>query len=285
MGIITAHNDTIFEPSDKLFSKVKRRLKTYNQAGLLDSNDFYDYVMEVLNELGVGGLMEEQGILEICNGKAKLPINFKSLYAATICTATGSGNNPRLQNGYAFFTDTTYQDTIPGCSIDCAPQSTGTKVIVREYVQGLENIYNYDLGCPLTIITYTPHKNCDPNSIATYNGYVYTGFTSGSIYMKYYSYPIDCDTGLPLVPNVLSIQKAIEYKIIYESFLNWYLNDEVPGMERKAQEVKHLYTQAMSAASYESKLPSFMTMIDMIRTKRQSLDTYRQTGRQTYFND
>lgn len=281
MGIISAHNNIEFESSDKLFSKVKRRLKTYNQAGLLDSNDFHDYVMEVLDSLGIGGLVEEQGILEIINSKAHLPENFKSLDGAYICKANGNTEHPRLQNGYAFYTDTTYQNIKKDkCEISCNSTECGTKVTVREYVQGLEQLYNYEISSPLRITTYSPYRS-NPDSISFNKGYLHAGFTTGSIYIKYYAYPIDQDSGLPMVPNVLSIQKAIEYKIIYESFLNWYLNDEVPNMERKAADVKQLYAEAWSKASYESKLPSFATLIDSARTKRKSLDTYRQTDQNT----
>lgn len=282
MGIIAAHNDVTFEPSDKLFSKVKRKLKSYNQAGLLDSNDFSESVMDVLSDLGIGGLVEEQAVLEVKDGRVHAPENFKTLYAAYICDAKGfSSDHPRFQGGYAFYTDTTYQDVAHRkCAIDCASTQCGTKVTVREYVQGLENLFNYEIKVPLHETTYSSYR-CHPHDIAVYNNQFFLGFETGSIYVKYYAYPIDQNTGLPLVPNVKSIQKAIEQKIIYEAFMGWYLNDEVPDIERKMVLTKQLYDQAFSAASYEAKLPSFKTMVDLIRTKRQSLDIYRQTDSNT----
>ena len=281
MGIIAAHNNVEFETSDKLFSKIKRRLKSYNQAGLLDTNDFHDYVMDVLDSLGIGGLIEEQGVLEIVNGKAKLPENFKTLDGAYICEANSNTEHPRMQNGYVFYTDTTHETIRKDkCNISCDSVETGCKVTVREYIHGLERVHNYKLQFPLRITTYST-LGLNSNCASINNGYINVGFNSGSIYIKYYAYPIDLNTGLPMIPNVRSIQNAIELKVIYESLLNFYLNDEVPNVERKAADFKQLYNEAWSKASYETKLPSFATLVDSIRRKRKSLDVYRQTDQNT----
>ena len=279
MGVISAHNDITFESPKRLISRVKRALKSFNQAGLLDENDFYESIMFVLDKLGIGGLIEEQAVIDIKNKKGLLPENFKTLYVATLCDISSAKDNPHMQNGYVFYTDTTYENVAKdGCKITCADENCKQKITVREYVQGLERIHNYDMKHMLDIVPV--NDNMRDYQIAINDKYIHTGFKDGVIYIKYYAYPIDLETGLPLVPTTESIQKAIEYYIIYETFLNFYWNDEVPnGISQKASQAKQLYEDAVSQAIWESKLPTFMGLIDSIRLKRKSLDIYKQIDR------
>ena len=59
--------------------------------------------------------------------------------------------------------------------------------------------------------------------------------------------------------------------------LQWYWNDEVPNVMQKAREAERLYVEHFKQAYHELKLPSFSTMVDYIRVKRNILSVFRQT--------
>lgn len=296
MGVISAHNNVKYIDSSQLLSRIKRELKSFDQLGLIDGNDFYDYVMDVLKELHMGGYMEKQAILEIKDNKARLPDHFKYLYSANLCKLRGNGTNTRHpQNGYVFYTDTLYEPThSTHCKKQCEVCDGGYKVTVREYIEGIEDIrnYHYDEVCPLRVVPSSAHYCVDgynrqhnnyygnKHSISIDGDYITTDFPEGTIYIKYYALPIDDESGLPLIPDDRVIQKAIQYYSIYQYFLNFYWNDEVPnGTAQKAAESKKMYSEAMGQAISQSKLPHFGTLVDSIRIQRSKLNIYQQLDR------
>jgi hypothetical protein len=271
MGIISSNESIEFEDSKLLFARVKRKLKSYNSAGLIDENDFHDYVMDALAPLGISGLMEEESILYIKDKKAKLPENFKRSYFFSKCRATSSHPIRRPQGGAVFYTDTTYTNP---CEINC----NNTKVTVRAYIEGIESIHNYNLDHELILVANRQNGTLHKHELNISNGYLNTGFDEGEIYMKYYGYPIDADSGLPKIPTIESIQRYIEYYIIYQLMQDWYWNGDIPdGITQKMAEAKQLYKEAFANASYEAKLPGFAKLIDSIRKKRNSLNVYKGT--------
>lgn len=270
MSIISVHDNIEFESPKFLFAKIKRELKSYNSAGLIDENDFYDYIMEVLSDLGLSGLMEEEAVLTIENHKSVLPENFKSLYSVNLVKDISTHRVLRPQGGRVFFTDVVRENK---CHINCCED----KITVRHYIEDEAFTRDYKMDRRLHIVSKKNHLK--PHEIYFNNKLIHTGFEKGELYIKYYATPVDED-GLPMIPNIKSIQKAIELYIIYQLFLQWYWNGDIPdGVTQKAAETKSLYERAFSQATYEIKLPSFATAIDSIRSKRKSLDIYKQSDR------
>lgn len=284
MGVISTHNNVQFVDSKHLLARIKRELKTFDQVGILDANDFYEYVMDVLNSLSIGGYIEADAVLNVKDGKAKLPDNYKMLYSVNLCKLTNSPrSHPRLQNGYVFYTDTLYEGLKKQykCNMKCIEQSNGFKITVREYIEGIESIdnYNYNYLNKIHIVPSNSvpnhYKQSNYKTISIENGYLKANFDEGTIHIKYYALPVDED-GLPLVPDSEAIQKAIRYYAISQYFLNWYWNDEVPnGVAQKAAEAKRLYTEAYGQAVHESKLPSFATLVDYIKLQRNRFRTFQ----------
>lgn len=287
MGVINPNNTTKFINTKNLFSKIKRDLRSFNSVGIIDEGDMYDYTVEILDSLGLGGLKEDHAILTLKNKQARLPDGFRNLYSAEKCEIDPSSkSHPRLQNSYAFYTDTSYEKVghpkgvcATGCDIDVER----TKITVREYVDGIEDIHNFRNICPLTLVSGIVRpdgddrrQRNDPNVIQIDNGCVYAHF-DGTIYIKYYGLATDPDTNLPLIPDIKSIVKAIEFYIKYNLFLNWYLNDSVPGgVVQKAGELKKLYEESFAQAYSETKIPTFADTIQQIRILRSSKNIYRQ---------
>lgn len=268
MSVISPHQEVEYESSKYLFARIKRRLKSYNSAGLIDENDFYDYVMDIFDKLGIGGLTEEDAILYIVNKKCKLPENFKQIYTIDKCKEQSTHPILRPQDGRVFYTDATYESK---CKADCC----GDKVTIRSYIEGIEDIRNYHIEHRIDIVPKTAHLR--NHQVYFEDGYIHTQFDEGELYIKYYAYPMDED-GLPMIPKTESIQRLIEYYIVSQLFQDFYWNGDVPdGIAQKLQDARAQYQHAWQQASYESKLPQFATLIDAIRRKRRSLDVYKQT--------
>lgn len=285
MSVTSASENIKFINSDQLLARVKRELRTFNQMGIVDPNDFYEYAMDVLENLGMGVMLEKQGIIHVENNHFRIPNGFKYLYSANKCnvestTSGGISNDIHPQNGYVFYTDTLYEPTI-NKKVVC----DGTKITVREYVEGVEDIHNFRLGTKLELLRSTIDNNLkNPNGLILDGEDGYTGFEIGDIHLKYYSSPIDDDTGLPLIPDSNKIQRAIEYYVISKMMLSWYLNDEVPNITQKAAEMDKKYREAFGIAMNERKTPSFATLVDYAKRQRNKFETFRSLEYSSRFN-
>ena len=279
MSVTSATENINFEKSENLLARVKRELRSFNQMGIVDPNDFYEYTMDVLENLGMGVMIEKQAVLEVKNSKVVLPEGFKYLYSATKCkesfkNKSGVSNNIHPQNGYVFYTDTLCERQITSrCKCAC----DNYKITVREYIEGVEEINTFNFTDKLYLVRSKLDNdgNKKPHQIELSGSHIHTGFEEGSIHIKYYSTPIDHDTGLPLIPDLQKVQRAIEYYVISKMFLSWYLNDEVPNIVQKAGEMDRRYREAFQEAMNERKTPGFATLVDYTRRQRQKFDAYR----------
>ena len=315
MGVIVAANMMQFKPATVLYSKVKRVLKSFNNNNLIDEGDFPVYIQEVLSQLGIGAYQEKQAILPICDFKALLPKDFKILYSAYKCTPGFDFQHDilRPQQGFVFYTDKTKETILKSgnCELHYEGPCNGDKVFekltVREFIKdstfsgngtvggnfngftnsGRFNEYSFINPMLLRLSPNVKKDKCvaecpninwsSPFEITIDEGYIFTNFKDDHIFMKYYAFPLDEETGLPLVPDLNAIEKALENYIIWQLMLQWYWNDEIPNAIQKAREAERLYNEHFREALYELKLPSFSTLVDYTRVTRNLLSTYRQT--------
>lgn len=280
MGVIS--EDYInFKNSSFLFSRIKRRLKNLTVVGLIDENNFPEYVADILNMLGIAVFKEEEAILTVKNKKACLPDDFKLLYAAYKCTPDKPSINKRhYQNRSVFEYDITSEIYCSGqnCNIECDyDDRVIEKLTLRQFVNEgtLETIFTRP-----TLLKLSPNvkskyaEDClnlhstSTDEITIDNGFIYTNFDDDAkIYIKYYALPLD-DEGLPMIPDIIEVEKAIEAYIIYHIFLDAWLTDDIPNALHKMQYLEKEYDEAMGNARYISKLPSFSKMVNQIKTKK-----------------
>lgn len=290
MSVISASNNTIFKDASIVISNVKRFLKSYDAFNLLSVQEFYRYITDVTDQLGFGALQESDYLVYIESSKGLLPENFKSLYAA-YKTSPSFSHNPidRLQsNSFSITTDIT-QEIITNankCEIECCTnnQSILEKLTVKNYVTDSGTL---NFGCPL-LLTLSPNVKptlIEENSPCLYQGgineitiderYMYTNFDNDVVYIKYFGLPRDKDTGLPLIPNIKSVEKAIEWYIIYNTLLGLWYNSEVPDLQNKWQQAKVEYEFWFAEALHESKLPTFQALIEKARFNKGNLRIYQ----------
>jgi hypothetical protein len=134
------------------------------------------------------------------------------------------------------------------------------------------------------LLTLTPNANTftsehgqsRSNEITINDGYLFTNYKHDAIYIQYYAFPYDED-GLPLIPDNVYVEKAIENYIKWQLLLNFWIVDDVANVGQKAQFYKQQYDEAMAAARHNKKLPAFSTLVNSLR-ERRSMNAV------TYFN-
>ena len=290
MGRIIPENNLKFRKSTELFSRITSFLNTYDQQGLIDEGDFHDYVIFVLEQLGVAVYVQHQSLIKVKDHVGKLPCNFKVWEAAYKCHPLQHNiKSINEQRPWIYYMDNEITKECPNdCSIECRGEEQGkTKVVIRTFVNGDTDEYHYgDLReLVLSPNVQRPHsKDCERiipskmNEVTIDDNELICHFKEDSVFMKYYGLPID-DNYLPMIPDNPDIEAAIEYYIYKRLFEQWYLNSTVPDAVNKLKYVIDQYDYHLRQARYWAKLPSFQRMVQAIRRQRNTLNIYQMQDR------
>jgi hypothetical protein len=103
---------------------------------------------------------------------------------------------------------------------------------------------------------------------------MYTNFKEGNVFIRYHAFPVDEETGLPLIPDNPIIERCIEMFIKAEIIRNLWTNGDA-DVQQQVRYYDDLSDKALAQAIYETKLPSFQTMVNAIRLKRKELNVYQ----------
>lgn len=281
MGKISS-STTNFKSAEYIYSKIKREFKSFGGVNLLDDADFPLYTAEVLKRLGAGVYKEEDAFLFVRNGKACLPKDLGYIFAAYKCKSSGTEfGGKHFQNQCIFENDITCEilRRNENCEINCeCPDKIIERVTIKQFVN------DGDWACQNfhrpTLLKLSPNvrEHCSedcPNLFVTCsdeitinNGCLFTNFKDAHIYLQYYAFPQDKD-GLPMIPDVIEVEKAIEWYIKWQILLNYWLVDDLQNALAKWQKAEAEFEKWYAEAKYINKLPSFNKMVNSIRNKRR----------------
>lgn len=281
MGNITGSNIYTFKPATQLFSKVKREFASLGAANLINEADFPDMIDQCLKDIGVGVMQEQEAILTVRNNQAILPTNFKQLYAAYKCSCCTETHVPKkhFQNQSVFENDITCETLCrtANCKIHCQPKE---RVIERITIKQYVNEECIDRAWkPICLLKLSPNvkpkctEDClnlmatSADEITISNGRIYTNFTDGDIYLKYYGFPLDED-GYPMIIDKPEFEKLCEAYIKWKLFQDFWLMDKLQNAGQKMQYLEQHYLRALGDAQFEDKIPSFEHMLQFARTTR-----------------
>lgn len=301
---------------DEIFSKIELQLSQYSNAGALDSNMFFNEVKLCISRLGIAAYEMIDAIVTLDNYRAALPCNFYLLDSAWLCDmhcppSTGA----ILQSNFVMYTETTEEEI---CQKTCSSNNTildvlsnGVTVQSTACNNNNENVLNkttikeYIIPESTSRITWrnpvlmtlnnkksigSPvcSKDCknlfakSPYEISINqqgaNKFLHSTLEKPVIYLKYYSYPEDPNTGLPLIPDVPVIQRAIEYHLMHYFFYMAYLNGTDVNLERKLQLLRQDRDMYMTEAINYSKIPSYLTSVNSARKSRKKWAAYELLG-------
>jgi hypothetical protein len=283
MAVITPEKNNYFKSTSFVYSKVRRDFSSFDAAGLIDEGEFAEYTKHVLKTLGLGIYRESDAVMEVKNYKAKLPTDFSQLYAAYKCTPfVGSGDIAHLQGQpVSVFNDVTWEllQGNSNCTIETANDDLKVieKITVRQFVKETPIVINFKNPVLLALSPNVNRERCTEdcknllctniNEITITDGFLYTNFTKDCIYMKYYAFPLDED-GLPLIPDVERVERAIEWCIKYNLLYNWWFNNSVPDLQNRWQAAQLEYEKWLAESKRELQMPYFSQMVNNIRKNR-----------------
>jgi hypothetical protein len=307
--------ETTLVKTDELFAKIERQLSSYTNNGLLDTNTFFAEVALVINKLGIAAYDMVEAVVTLENYKTSLPCNFYLLDSAWLCTENQQSTQTVMQKNFVYYTETT-KETISqntGCGISPTDklynhglilQSTPCnnnnenvldKITIREYMNTSgESAFTFRNPVLLTLRNNkslnTPvcSKDCknlfakSPYEITInqqgLNKFLHSTLKEPVIFLKYYAYPEDPETGLPLIPENPIIQRAIEYHLMHYFFYMTWLDGNDVNLDRKLQALRQDRDLYMKEAENYSKFPSFNKTIEMMRKSRRRWTSYEALG-------
>lgn len=264
---------------DNTIASVKMELRSYEDAGQLDEVSLFKYADWIVNRLGQSLYKEYNFVLQVENGQADVPFNFKKLSFLYNCNPCGSGGtrkerwffgNPYTYNVRQLSKRICYNKC---CITEEHDEITETIYIDREVCE--EKYCNKQLlslsknvskdkvavNCPNLFCKSPSYFNMDDEKF-------YFNFDCGCVYLRYEGLELD-DENFPLLPNDPYVLKAVEDYLIYKSFLNLYYNSEA-DVERKMakSESEHLKSMAEAINYFKTPTPTQMKQWGKNQTKQ-----------------
>lgn len=294
-----------FKSSESLFSKIREDLYSFDAAGLLDEGKFHKDVQYVLYSLGTMWYRDIEIMLEVERFRTEIPRNFTLVEAVYRCH--GSGMNPiKLPDGIVFseFTFDHYPETqTPDWNAPkvCPAQTDywmqdGNKIFnAFKYllIQRGNEVHSFQPPVLMRAGNVNTEKHCSkkcpnvhndsPDVFTIQNGRIYTNFEHGDLFLVYKGFALGED-GLPMIPNNVIIEKAIEDYIKYNIIKNLRTNGDA-DVANLMQIYQHDMEMSMGAAITLTKTPSFSTMLNQVRLVRKRLDFYQLDNRFTSFGN
>lgn len=301
---------------DEIFGKIELQLSQYSNSGVLDTNLFFSEVKLLISKFNIAAYELVDAIVTLDNYRAALPCNFYLLDSAWLCDmhcppSTGA----ILQSNFVMYTETV-NETI--CQKTCSSNNTLLDVLsngvtvqstacnnnnenvldkttIKEYIipekasqitwknPTLMTLNNRkSIGSP---VCAKDCKNLFAKSAYEIsinqqgaNKFLHSTLEQPVIYLKYYAYPEDPNTGLPLIPDNPIIQRAIEYHLMHYFFYMATLNGTDVNLERKLQMLRTDRDLYMKEAMNFCVFPSFNKSIEMSRNKRKLWSSYEVLG-------
>lgn len=199
---------------EEFLADLKTRLTQYDSSGLIDDMTVYQDVQRAIKKLGLLPLIPHKTMLEVKNGKAKLPDGFRKITYAVKCTPDEyevEDDEDILQDSYMYKVKDIKRKEWDACD-EC--DETYSEEIIMESLYFRNNkrgrIY-YKKPIPLKLTNYVIKNYCDngcknikvkecPYEIQIKNNILYANFKNGNIYLEYKGVEEDED-GMLIIPE------------------------------------------------------------------------------------
>jgi hypothetical protein len=302
-----------FVPTDTLFAKIEDQLNAYANSGILDVGRFYDEIKWCIAKMGIPAYEPTDAILKLKDYKSEMPCDFFMLDSAWLCDANPVADYiiPQANSKTILYnrqtTELISQNTscdssfgklnyqgviIESCEGTCNNEQVLEKITAIDYVQTTQP-QSFTWKNPI-LLTYRKNK-----SVRTYctkdcknifakspyeisiekqgaSTYLYSTLKEPIIYLKYYKYPVDLDTGLPMIPDDPIIQKFIEYHLMHYFFYMARLNGDTNDIERIVKDLEEKRNMYMGEAMNYCKFPSFLKSVEMAKRVRRKFAAYEE---------
>lgn len=264
---------------DELIDEVKTDFHVYNTEGMIEPGQLIKVAQKINYDLGLRIYTEKQKVLEIVNGRVKLPDDFYVLTMALLC-ADYQVREEVLQGTH---TEDVYMNVCTVCnqpSEDCGCESVVT-VCENKYVKVMHR-KNYVTKeyTEFKRLYVRPAKAVDPVCSAKpdydhwmeaelKNGYLYIiGIETGTVYLNYLG-NLEDDNGNLLVMDHPMINEYYEYAIKQRILENLYMNGE--DVVQKMQLIEQRLRPARNNALTIVNTPDFKEMYNLWKLNREAM--------------
>lgn len=262
-----------FRSSDILFSRIKDLLSSYSLTGLLDEGNFFDWVKVMLMKLNLPAFNQKEIILEVIDKTADLPEDFHLLWSVWACDKFEHRTSPRDEyQGSIVFTQ---EDICFDRDNQCATlEPVANKVIRRNfYMKDLVESTTYNNTRLLKLVNQ--HVNCSSDclNLRINSNEEFTmsdkmlkfNFKAGNVVLQYFAFALD-ENGLPLIPDDVRIEEALEAFITYKVFQKGYYNN-IGDLEKRMIISKMDYEQKYLEAERHLNIPEYKTMVEYAKRR------------------
>jgi hypothetical protein len=289
---------------DQLLSDVTVDLPNISLENMFEPQQLIKIARKLNYDLGLRINQTKETILEVEKGRVKLPDDFYTLNFALICDSASITTHLPQGTHMQEIPYVPYQETsssIDVCAeseVNCGkcepdpntclvPETTCTKPRVFMNCKGesyeLIQVINpgqtvtYSILLPIKILDNPQNIECDcpnlywntANTAWIKDGFLYTNFTTGKVYLNYQGMMED-DQGNLLVPDHELINEYYEYAIKQRIFENMFMNDET-GAERKLQLIEARLRAARNNALSLVNTPNFSELKKVFDMNRKAM--------------
>lgn len=269
-----------------LIDECSLDFKKYQDKGLIEPQELIKVARKCNYELGLRIYKTKEVVLEVTKGRVRLPNDF---YILNFAMALGHGEFKSLIP-QGTHTQVAYKDkdlqyklmpkdptpcvekvTVPcTCKLDCC----GNMVYLEQTFKTQK--YVWDEFFPLNILTDTedfngfcPGKYWQSQNTATIkNGWLYTSFDNGKVYINYQG-DMEDEEGNLLVPDHEVLNDFYENAIKLQILKNLYYNDEEQNIN-KIQLLQQDFRASRNNAMSLVNTPNFNELKELFRANRNA---------------
>lgn len=259
---------------DQLMASVESDFSSFTDNGMIDRGKAIKIVRKVNEDIGLKIYQEHCAMIEICDFKGELPLDFMYLQMAVACTI----EHAYLHGGSVYGTHTIETD-VPVHKLAsqgaCMNECGGCYWVTQQYK---DRVIKYDRLTPLKLCKKAK-KYCADNCInlnwdkAAYDidiedGKIITGFREGKIYISYLSDMVDEEGNLILIDHPLTTE-FYEYSVKKHFLENFMMNNDAE-VSQKLGYVKEELRQARIRALNFINTPEYCEIANVYEVNRRA---------------
>jgi hypothetical protein len=247
-----------YKKASAIFLSVAEDLKSFADEGMIDNSSLIKIIQRCNSFLGLKLNQEKEAIIEISGGKAKLPNDFLSVNFILLCLAYKTN----VTTAAGFNIEYSSRSSEESGDIITVTNGGGHEVVFNEFdtVKLIQTNVSYiNKGCP-------NDTSKSLNEVKLKDGYIYTNFPVGTIYLNYTGTLEDEDGDLLVLDHPLIIP-YYEYSCKKHLLENIYINGD-DAVERRLNYINKEFNLALKSASLIVNTPEYYEIKDLYEHNR-----------------
>ena len=259
---------------DQLMASVESDMESYTDNGMIDRGKAIKIVRKVNNDIGLKINKEHSAMVEICNFKGDLPLDFLYLQMAVACTIEHAYIGPGTVYG-THTIETNVPVTTYSSQGACLNECGGCYWVTQQFK---DKMIKYEKLTPLKL-SKRAMSLCTENCVnfnwntAAYdidieNGQIITGFREGKIYINYLSDMVDEEGNLLLLDHPLTTE-YYEYAVKKHYLENFMMNNDAEVAQKLGYIKEELRLARIRALNF-TDTPEYSEIANVYEVNRRA---------------